>query len=360
MTEKRLVRVLLTLLCAALAAAGVWLALTVLLPWVLPFLLALGLAWLMEPAVALLMSRFRLRRGLAAALTTVGLVLLLCGALGLILWRVGYELALLLGRLPVLLSGLPALGDQVGDWAYRFIVALPVQLQDFAKDALDGFIRQGISLPARLYDRLAGIAAGAASAVPDAMLFLFTTALAAYFSSAARPQVLAFLSRQIPAAWRGRLGKAVPVLKDTLGSWLRAQGLLMLITFGELTVGFLVLRVELALLLAALVALVDALPVFGTGTILLPWALFSLLSGDWRLVLGLAVLYGLVSAVRSLLEPRLVGRKAGLPPLAALLAMYVGFRAFGVWGMIFSPLAAIFLKQLHDSGVFRLWRDRVR
>lgn len=357
MAEKRLVRVLLTLLCAALCAAAIWLAFTVLLPWVLPFLLALGLAWLMEPAVKMLMDRFRLRRGLAAALTTVGLALMLCSALGLVLWRVGYELALLLGRLPVLLSGLPALGDQVGDWAYRFIVALPVQLQDFAKDALDGFIRQGISLPAKLYDVLAGIAAGAAAAVPDAMLFLFTTALAAFFTSAARPKVLAFLSRQMPVSWRDRLGKAVPVLKTALGGWLRAQGLLMLVTFGELTVGFLILQVDLALLLAALVALVDALPVFGTGTVLLPWALFSLLSGDWKLAIGLAVLYGLVSAVRSLLEPRLVGQKAGLPPLAALFAMYVGFRALGVWGMILSPLAAIFLKQLHDSGVFRLWRD---
>ena len=357
MPEKRLVRVLLTLLCGALASAGAWLAFTVLLPWALPFLLALGLAWLMEPAVKMLMSRFRLRRGLAAALTTVGLALLLCGALVLVLWRLGYELALLLGRLPVLLSGLPALGDQVGNWAYRFIVALPVQLQDFAKDALDSFIRQGISLPAKLYDILAGIAAGAAAAVPDVMLFLFTTALAAYFTSAARPQVLVFLSRQMPAPWRDRLGKAVPVLKTALGGWLRAQGLLMLVTFGELTVGFLILQVDLALLLAALVALVDALPVFGTGTVLLPWALFSLLSGNWKLAIGLAALYGLVSAVRSLLEPRLVGQKAGLPPLAALFAMYVGFRALGVWGMILSPLAAIFLKQLHDSGVFRLWRD---
>ena len=357
MTEKRLVHVLLTLLCAALAAAGVWLALTVLLPWVLPFLLALGLAWLMEPAVKMLMNRFRLRRGLAAALTTAGLALLLCGVLGLILWRTGYELALLLGRLPVLLAGLPSLGNQVGDWAYRFIVALPVQLQDFAQDALDGFIRQGISLPAKLYDFLAGIAAGAAAAVPDAALFLFTTALAAYFSSAARPQVLAFLSRQTPASWQSRLRRAVPVPKDALGGWLRAQGLLMLITFGELTAGFLLLQVDLALLLAALVALVDALPVFGTGTVLLPWALLSLLSGNWKLALGLAVLYGLVSAVRSLLEPRLVGQKAGLPPLAALFAMYVGFRVFGVWGMIFFPLAAIFLKRLHDCGIFHLWRD---
>lgn len=357
MTEKRLVRLLLTLLCIALAAAAGWLALTVLLPWVLPFLLALGFAWLLEPAVRVLMSRFHLKRGLAAGLTTAGLLFALCTVLGLLLWRAGYELALLLGRLPVLLAGLPSLGDRAGAWAYRFIVALPVQLQDFVRDALDDFIRQGISLPARLYDILAGVAAGAAAAVPDAALFLFTTALATCFTSAARPQVLAFLRRQVPGPWRERLEQSAPVLRGALGGWLKAQGLLMLITFGELTAGFLLLRVELALLPAALVALVDALPIFGTGTVLLPWALFSFLSGDWARALGLVILYAVVSAVRSLLEPRLVGQTAGLPPLAALLAMYVGFRALGVWGMILSPLAAILLKQLHDSGLFHLWRD---
>ena len=131
----------------------------------------------------------------------------------------------------------------------------------------------------------------------------------------------------------------------------------MLITFGELAVGFLLLRVDLALLLAALVALVDALPVFGTGTVLLPWAVLALLGGETGLALGLLALYAAVSFVRSLLEPKLVGGKVGLPPLAALLAMYVGFRAFGVAGMILSPLAAILIKQLHDCGLIRLWRD---
>ena len=103
-------------------------------------------------------------------------------------------------------------------------------------------------------------------------------------------------------------------------------------------------------------ALVDALPVFGTGTVLLPWALVTFLSGDWKLALGLLALYGLVSLVRSLLEPKLVGDKVGLPPLAALFAMYLGFKALGVPGMILAPLAAIFVKRLHDSGVIKLWR----
>ena len=111
-------------------------------------------------------------------------------------------------------------------------------------------------------------------------------------------------------------------LREALGGWLKAQGLLMLITFGELAAGFLLLRVELSLLLAGLVALVDALPVFGTGTVLLPWAVLALLGGDVRMSVGLLVLYSVISLVRSLLEPRLVGARVGLPPLAALVCMY--------------------------------------
>ncbi len=354
--ENKHARLLLRLIYLALGLLGLWLFLAFLLPWLLPFLIALALAWAIEPAVRLLERKLHLRRWLASAACTMALILVLCGLLGLILWRAGDEVALLLGRLPTLLSGLPTLGGHLEDWAYRFTVALPVQFQDFFQEALSGLISQGISLPNRFYDALAGLVTRCAAALPDGMLFLFTTALATYFSSAGRARLLAFLRRQAPQSWQGRLEESRVILKGAFGGWLRAQGILMLVTFGELAVGFLLLRVDLFLLLAALVALVDALPVFGTGTVLLPWALVTFLSGDWKLALGLLALYGLVSLVRSLLEPKLVGDKVGLPPLAALFAMYLGFKALGVPGMILAPLAAIFVKRLHDSGVIKLWR----
>lgn len=102
-------------------------------------------------------------------------------------------------------------------------------------------------------------------------------------------------------------------------------------------------------MLSALIALVDALPVLGTGTVLVPWALVSLLGGNWKLALGLAVLYGVIWLVRSLLEPRLIGSRVGLPPLAALLSLYVGFQAFGVAGMILAPLLAVLVRQLWSA-----------
>ncbi len=356
MSESKHLKLLLTLFYLAVTAAALWLFFGVLFPWLLPFFIALGLAWLLERPVQLLVRKFHLRRWVASALCTLALVVLLCGGLGLLLWRAGYELALLLGRLPTLLAGLPTMGRGLERWAYRFIVALPLQFQEFFKEALAELINRGIALPNRLYDTLAKWVTGGIVALPRLGLFLFTTALATYFSSASRTELIAFLRRQMPARWQGPLEESKSVLRGAFGHWLRAQGLLMLITFGILTAGLLLMRVDLALLLAALIALVDALPIFGTGTVLIPWAAVTLLGGDWRQAAGLVALYGIVWLVRSVLEPKLVGQRVGLHPLAALFAMYIGFSALGVPGMIAAPLVAIFVKQLHDSGVVKLWR----
>ena len=102
------------------------------------------------------------------------------------------------------------------------------------------------------------------------------------------------------------------------------------------------------LLLGALIALFDALPVFGAGMILIPWALISFLQSDTRMGFGLIILYGVEALTRSALEPRLVGRQIGLHPLATLLAFYVGYRLMGVLGMILFPIASILIKQLFE------------
>ena len=100
----------------------------------------------------------------------------------------------------------------------------------------------------------------------------------------------------------------------------------------------------------------DCLPVFGTGTVLVPWGALCLLTGNVPKGLGLLALYGVISLVRSVLEPKIMAAQVDLPPLAALAAMYVGFCAFGVAGMVLCPMALLCVKQLHDSGWLRLWK----
>ena len=198
---------------------------------------------------------------------------------------------------------------------------------------------------------LTALAGRMASALPSLLLSLFTALLATYLMSACRPELAGWAERLLPPPWRDTLGRLGRELKGALGGWLKAQLLLMLLTFGVLTAGLLLLRVEPALLLAGLIALLDALPLFGAAVILVPWAAGALLGGYPLLGAGLLVLCGVVILTRGLLEPRLVGGQVGLHPLAALAGLYVGFRLLGVAGMFLAPLFLVLVKGLWTCGI---------
>lgn len=351
--EERHVKFLLKLFYTALAAF----ALYFLFPWLSPFLLALGLAALLEPCVRFVMERLHLSRSVAAGLCTGLLVALLLGLCVGLLVRGTYEAGVLLRQLPALLDLLSVWKERLEEGLYRLVVTAPTPLRDFLRKTTGSLISQGVTVPGALYSWVMDLLVRVTAAAPGVVLFSFTTVLATYFSSAYRAPLLGFLRRQLPRSFRQKLPAIKLQIGTALGGWLRAQAILLLITFVVLTAAFLLMGVDLALLIAAGTALLDALPIFGCGTVLLPWALFSLLFGDRTRGLLLLLLYGVLWLTRSILEPRLVGDRVGLHPIAALFSMYGGFHFFGVAGMILAPIAAILLKQLHNCGLFRLWRD---
>jgi predicted PurR-regulated permease PerM len=127
-------------------------------------------------------------------------------------------------------------------------------------------------------------------------------------------------------------------LKTAVGGWLLAQGKLAAVTFGVLCAGFLLLRIRHGILWAGLIAILDALPVLGTGIVLVPWSVVAFAQGEPVLAVGLLSTYAVAAVLRSVLEPKLVGRQLGLDPLVTLVALYAGFRLWGIGGMILAPL----------------------
>ncbi|NCB64405.1 MAG: AI-2E family transporter, partial [Clostridia bacterium] len=234
MPENKHLRFLLTLLYTVLGILGAWLAFRFLLPWLLPFLIALCLAALLEKPVLFLMRRLKLSRWVSSAVCTVALGLILLALLALAAWRLWYETALLLERLPSMLSSLPNLGSKWENWVYRFVTAAPIPMQEYLSGVLESLAAQSASLPAALYGWVVKWAAAAAAAVPDFFLALFTTAIATYFSSSTRPALMSFLRRQVPRSWRSTVRRGGARLRRTFGGWLKAQGILLLITFFEL------------------------------------------------------------------------------------------------------------------------------
>ncbi len=331
------------LLTAGMAVLGLSLCFT-LLPLLLPFLLAYGLALGAEPAVAALGRRSRLPRWLRSGLCVTGLFLLAGTALwffGRVLWG---ELLRLVGQLPALLHQLQptlsGLRQSLEDLARRAPEALSGPLVRWIGELFAG----GAGLLESFYSFLSGLVSGVVTGVPKLFLGLVTTVIASYMTSASLPGVKAWLRRRLPAAWQEWLRQVKARTKQVFGGWCRAQAKLIGLVFLLLTMGLWVLGVEFPLLFGGLIALLDALPVLGTGTVLIPWALISFLQDSSARGFGLLALYGICSLSRSVLEPHLVGKQLGLPPLATLMAFYIGYRLFGILGMILLPLAAMLVK----------------
>ena len=342
--------------CVAVVCVGGYLAVRYVLVWVLPFLIALGLSALAEPAIDFCRRRMRFRRSFTAAVLTLGLLGLLALAVWLVAGQLLGQATQLLTDLPQQLSHLPGLIDALEVRFNSFCAACPAAVRAWLEQGLESL---SVQLPVLLQSfsaRALSFVTDALAALPQAILFCATTALAVFFTAGSYPRILAFFRRQLSPTGLETARGVKENLLTTLAKWLRSELTLLSITFLQLLLGLLLLRQPYALLLSFLIAIIDALPVFGTGTVLIPWALLSCVVGEVPRGIALAALYAVISLVRAILEPKIMAAQGDLPPLAALAAMYVGFCTLGVAGMLLFPVALLFCKQLHDAGWLRLWK----
>ncbi|MBR0207972.1 MAG: AI-2E family transporter [Oscillospiraceae bacterium] len=345
-------------IAAAALAAALWFGAKALLGLLAPFFAAFALAAAMESAVKLLVRRGMPRRTASARTTLFAL-----GLIGALLW-------LLAGRLSELLSVLgraaprlvAALGEKLNaleEHAARFAASMPGGFPDPLRAALKSAPSALGELPAQLSARLLALAAGAMQNAPGILLFLISLFLGAYLFSSSYPAVIAFVRARLPETARRRAAELAEDLRGSLGGWLRAQLILAGLCFVELLGLFVLLGLRSAAPLAAVTAFIDALPVFGAGIVLVPWALAELLLGE--LGRGLALLFGwAVGALgRNLLQARLLSGQIGIHPLVSLVSIYVGWRVWGVWGMIVFPLLFAMGQRLVERGLLApgLFRD---
>lgn len=345
MDEKKWLRIA---LLVALAAAAVFLAARFLLPIALPFGIGALIALAVDPAIRLFQEKTRLPRWGCAGVAVGLLYLLLGGALFFLIRRVFVELTAFLQQVPALLSTLAGPMARL----HGKLSALAARAPDGLGTALSEYVERLFSGSAGWLDtvnaRVFAAATRFLSGLPGAALFVVTAVLSSFMTASELPAVRDALRRCIPARHRGKVTLAARRLRRALGAWCLAQLKLMGVTFCIVTAGLLLLGLDYALLFGLLIALIDALPVFGTGTVLLPWSLLCFARGQTRCALGLLAVYGAAMLTRTALEPRLVGRQIGLPPLLTLFALYAGYRLMGVAGMILFPIAALLGKQLWD------------
>lgn len=270
-----------------------------------------------------------------------------------LIWLVGAlavkELGNLAGRLP----DVEATVDQgmvlLRDWAVRLSNRLPDGTRGMVTDAARELFNTRAILQGQVTDRLPTLAKSVFSRLPGSAIGLGTGLLAGFMLSMRLPRLRQRLNDRLPPAWHDKYLPALKRMGQHVTQWLKAQAKLSAFTYGIVTVGFLLLGISYGPFWALLVALVDAVPVLGTGTVLLPWALISFVQGEQLRALGLLLTYGAAMLARVILEPRLVGRHLGLDPLLTLMALYAGYRLWGIPGMILAPLLVAAIKGAFDG-----------
>lgn len=329
-----------------LVFAAVWLWARLLLPLFGPFLLGALLALAAEPMVGFLCKRVHLPRGAASgiAVTTafgfLALILLLLCAFAI------RELRSLAGALPQLEQAARSGIGLTRSWLLSLSARTPGSIREVLENQVDSFFSDGSALISRAAAWLLALAGNLLSHIPDSALGLFTAVLSGCMISAKLPKIRRWCLCRIPKQRLRAIRAAWTRIRSTLGAWLLAQGKLMGLTFVILLLGFALLRIPYALLWALGVCLVDAFPILGTGTVLLPWAGVLFLQGDTARAIGILGIYVTITLSRSIAEPKLLGRHLGLDPLVALMALYAGFQLWGITGMLLSPILAATALQL--------------
>ena len=325
---------------------AVWLFARYLLPLIFPFLLGLGLALCAQPPVRFFTKQLHIPRSIAAGIgvsmaffSLAGLLLLICA----FLFR---QLQYLSGVLPDLeqtaRSGLGLLES----WLLGLTDAFPQGVDALLRRNVTGLFSGGSALLDKILRYILGLAGNLLTHIPDSALTLGTGLISAYMISAKLPRIRRWLEKRFPREKLRPLLEALTRIKSAIGGWLLAQLKLSFLTFGILAVGFLLLRLPYALLWALAISALDAFPVLGTGTALLPWALVCFLQGNTARAIGLLGTYATVSLLRSALEPKLVGRQLGLDPLVTLMVLYAGFKLWGIGGMLLAPLLTVTAMQI--------------
>lgn len=325
---------------------GVWLGVKYLFPIFLPFILALAFALLAEPGVKFLHEKLHLPRAAASGISvTFGFVMIfvLVWLLGAAAYR---ELAALASGMPAFFARISDLTVQIRDWALDLAARAPDGLSTFLGQWVTNLFTSGSVLLEKVAGSALGLVGNLMGGLSGGALTVGTMVIASFMISAQLPSIKQYVARKLPADGVKKWPQAVRRLKEAVVGWLKAQVKLSGMTMLILGAGFLILRIKNGLLWAVVVALVDAVPVLGTGTVLIPWCLICFVRGETARALGLLGVYVTAAMTRSALEPKVVGHQLGINPLLSLLAMYAGYQIWGISGMILAPVLAVTAKQL--------------
>ena len=323
----------------------------------MPFLIAFIISLMLEPIIKFIMKKTKLTRRTSSIIVFIIAIVIICGIL---VWGI----TTLISEASNLLTNLNIYID-TGYNMFQSLVSsidlskinVPEEVMNIARNSGMEFLETATEWAKSVLTNVIDFI----TSIPTLGVYTGISLIALYFICVDKIYMIDQLEHHLPETWVKRIGIHLRTLVKSLGCYLKAELILVLISFIISLIGlyifyFIGWNIEFPLIIAIGIAFVDALPIFGSGTVMIPWAGILAFSGDMKLAIGIFVLWCIMSIVRQLIEPRIISGQIGIHPIFTLIAMYTGFRFLGVWGLLLGPIVLIILKNIFGTvilnGVF--------
>ncbi len=347
--EKR--KLIINVMYYAIIALLVYLAVRYAYPLLAPFLIGLFVAFAMRKPIGFLTRKLCIRRGFVAVLVITLLYATVGTLVGLVLVRLIIFAKDLFWDLPRLYrSELEPHLRALASWFESVAPKMAPELSAAISDILTQLVDSIGNMVSSFSVRVVRVATDYLTTIPDTLMRIVLAVIASFFFAVDYPRFVSFLHKTLPEKAISNLFAVKDYLRGTLFKIVRSYFFILCITYAEVAIGLCIIGVKGFAWVAILIAILDILPILGTGTVLIPWACISFLQGRIGQGLAMLVLYAVVFVVRQTIEPRIVGHQVGLHPLVILISMFVGVQVFGALGLFGLPVLVALLRHLYQIG----------
>ena len=320
--------------------------------WFMPFVAGWIIAMLASPLVHFFEKRLKIRRKAGTAFVIISVIALVILAGYLIGAQLVEQVAEFIGDVPHLWEAAQKDFTQIGENLSVALRYLPVEVQN-ALNNITGNIQEYFGgIMETISEPTITALGNFVGSLPNIVISVIMSLLFAYFYVADKGYLSGLLEKVIPDSVLERLQMIRRGLAKAVGGYFKAQLKIEIWMYLLLGIGFSILQVKYAFLIAIGVAILDLLPFFGTGTVLIPWTIIKFLSADYKMVIGLLIIWGVGQLARQLIQPKIVGDSVGLAPIPTIILLFVGYRIAGVIGMIIAVPVGIIVLNLYEEGVF--------
>lgn len=342
---------------ALILAVIVFLVFKYALIWLLPFVIGFAIAYLLKPLILKLSKKLKIGRKLSAGIVLTVFYLTVGAAITVLIVKITIYIKDLVLTLPDLYLNKiePAIYDLVykGD---TIIQNLDPEFVDTLRDIVLSLTQNVGSAITNLSTKIVIIVSSTVSSVPGFLVLILFLIISSYFFAIDYKRITGFVEKQLSTKTIEIMFQIKECISNTVLKFIKAYIVLIALTFFEMLIGLKILGIENIVLIAALTAIVDLLPILGTGSVLIPWSLYEIIRGNLFVGIGILLLYALITIIRNIVEPKLLGKELGLEPILVLICMYLGLKVFGIIGIFVLPLILIVLIDLNKTGKIKLFK----